>query len=166
MNSPCYILEDSNFDFRYVRLCDLDIPRENWLNYWQTVETLIRCRILQHLIWVCTVCQVPFWGFFRLQWVKGTSIDPDPKKDVHVCSSSWLVVPTLLGLFLPFIRPPFTRTNYVTGSLELKILHVIFFYLFLYILRFMSNMSLIQGQMQDYLIGGSNFWEEKNSISI
>ena len=23
-----YILKDSNFDFRYVRLCDLDIPRE------------------------------------------------------------------------------------------------------------------------------------------
>ena len=23
-----YILEASNFDFRYVRLCDLDIPRE------------------------------------------------------------------------------------------------------------------------------------------
>ena len=28
MNSPHYILEDSNFNFRYVRLCDLDIPRE------------------------------------------------------------------------------------------------------------------------------------------
>ena len=29
LNSQLYILEDSNFDFRYVRLCDLDIPREN-----------------------------------------------------------------------------------------------------------------------------------------
>ena len=28
MKSPHFILEDSNFDFRYVRLCDLDIPRE------------------------------------------------------------------------------------------------------------------------------------------
>ena len=35
-----------------------------WLNYMylQTVETLIRCHILWHLIWVCTVCQLPFWG--------------------------------------------------------------------------------------------------------
>ena len=46
--------------FRYVRLWDLYIPREKWLNYLQTVETLIRCRILRHLIWVCTVCQLPF----------------------------------------------------------------------------------------------------------
>ena len=28
---------DSNFNFRYVRLCDLDILREKWLNYLQTV---------------------------------------------------------------------------------------------------------------------------------
>ena len=35
----CCILEDSKFDFRYVRLCDLDIRREKWL---QTVEALIR----------------------------------------------------------------------------------------------------------------------------
>ena len=40
---PNYILEESDFNFRYVELCDLDIPRENWLNYLQTVETLIRC---------------------------------------------------------------------------------------------------------------------------
>ena len=42
----------------------LHIPRGKWLNYMylQTVETLIRRRILQHLIWVCTVCQVPFYG--------------------------------------------------------------------------------------------------------
>ena len=25
----CYILEESNFSFRYVRLCDIDVPREN-----------------------------------------------------------------------------------------------------------------------------------------
>ena len=30
-----YILEDSNFDIRYVRLCDLDNPREKMLNYLQ-----------------------------------------------------------------------------------------------------------------------------------
>ena len=37
-NSPYYILEESNVDFRYVRLCDLDIPREKCLNYLQIVE--------------------------------------------------------------------------------------------------------------------------------
>ena len=46
-----------------MRLWDLHIPREKWLNYLQTVETLIRRRILRHLIWVCTVCQVPFYGY-------------------------------------------------------------------------------------------------------
>ena len=30
--SPNYILEESNFNFRYVRLCDLDVPKEQWLN--------------------------------------------------------------------------------------------------------------------------------------
>ena len=39
MNSPHYILEDSNFDFKYVRLCVLDILREKSLNYLQTVES-------------------------------------------------------------------------------------------------------------------------------
>ena len=38
------------------------IPREQWLNYLQTVETLIRRRILRRQIWVCTVCQLTFWG--------------------------------------------------------------------------------------------------------
>ena len=59
---PRYILEESNFNFRYVRLWDLHIPREKWLNYLQTVETLIRRRVLRRLIWVCTVCQLPFYG--------------------------------------------------------------------------------------------------------
>ena len=43
-------------------LCDLHIPREKWLNHLQTVDTLIRCHILWHLIWVCTVCQLLFLG--------------------------------------------------------------------------------------------------------
>ena len=51
LNSPPYILEESNFNFRYVGLCDLDIPGEKWLTYLQTVDTLIRCHILRHLIW-------------------------------------------------------------------------------------------------------------------
>ena len=35
--APHYILEESNFNLRYVRLCDLHIPREKWLNYMQAV---------------------------------------------------------------------------------------------------------------------------------
>ena len=62
---PQYLLEDSNFGFRYVRLCDLDIPWENWLNYLQTVETLIRC-----CIWSGSTlfANYPFLGVSRLQW--------------------------------------------------------------------------------------------------
>ena len=59
---PHYILEVSNFNFRYSRLWNLHIPKEKWLTYLQTVETLIRRRILRRLIWVCTVCQLPFYG--------------------------------------------------------------------------------------------------------
>ena len=55
-----YILEDSNFSFGYIKLCDLDITREKWLNYLQTVETLIRYHVLRHLIWVYTVCHLLF----------------------------------------------------------------------------------------------------------
>ena len=42
-----YILEESDFNFKYVRLCDLDIPRGKWRNFLQT-------------FWVCIVCQLPF----------------------------------------------------------------------------------------------------------
>ena len=62
MNSPHYILIDSNFNFSYDRLCGLDIPKEKWLNYLQAVETLIRRRVLRRLIWVCTICQLPLSG--------------------------------------------------------------------------------------------------------
>ena len=47
------MLEESIFDFRYVRLYDVDILKEKWLNYLQTVETLI---------WVCIFCQLPIQG--------------------------------------------------------------------------------------------------------
>ena len=39
------------------------------MNYLQTVETLIRRRVLRRLIWVCTVCQITLLGVSRLQWV-------------------------------------------------------------------------------------------------
>ena len=67
------ILERYNFNFRYIRLWDLHIPREKWLNYLQTVETLIRHRILRHLIWVCTVCQLPFYGSLNYNGLNGQS---------------------------------------------------------------------------------------------
>ena len=61
---PCHtiIMEESNFNFRYVQIhvLDLDIPREKWLNCLQTVGTQIRHCFLWHLIWVCTVCQLRF----------------------------------------------------------------------------------------------------------
>ena len=53
------MLEEFIFNFRYVRLYDVDIPKEKWLNYLKTVETLIWLHILWQLIWVCTVCQLP-----------------------------------------------------------------------------------------------------------
>ena len=37
------MLEESIFDFRYVRLYDVD--KEKWLNFLQTVETLIRVNV-------------------------------------------------------------------------------------------------------------------------
>ena len=43
-----------------VWACDLDINRDKCLNYMQTWETLIRCRIMRRLILVFTVCQLPF----------------------------------------------------------------------------------------------------------
>ena len=53
--SPISILGTSSYEI-YIFL------REKWLNYLQTVETLIRCHVLWCLIWVCTVCQLPFYG--------------------------------------------------------------------------------------------------------
>ena len=44
LNRLSHMLEESNFNFRYIWLWDLHIPRKKWLNYLQTVETLIRCR--------------------------------------------------------------------------------------------------------------------------
>ena len=54
-------MEESIFNFRYVMLYDTDIPKEKekWLNYLQTVKTLIRHHVLQCLIWVWTVGQLP-----------------------------------------------------------------------------------------------------------
>ena len=33
LNAPHYILEEPILDFRYVKLYDVDIPEEKWLNY-------------------------------------------------------------------------------------------------------------------------------------
>ena len=64
-----YILEESIFDIRYFRLYHIDIPKERWLDYLQTVETLIRRRVLRRLIWICTICRL---GVSSLQWVKSS----------------------------------------------------------------------------------------------
>ena len=58
---PHYIFEESIFDFRYIRLYNIDILKEKWLNYLQTVETVIRRRVPRRLIWVCTVYQLPVY---------------------------------------------------------------------------------------------------------
>ena len=46
--SRLYILEESKFNFRYVRLYNLDNPGEKCINYLQTD--------MRRLILVCTVC--------------------------------------------------------------------------------------------------------------
>ena len=53
------MLEESIFDFGYVRQSHIDIPKENWLNYLQTVDILMKRRVLRRLIWVCTISQLP-----------------------------------------------------------------------------------------------------------
>ena len=70
MNSPHYILEYSNYDFRYVRLCDLDIPREkkgqlfansgdsDQMPYSAASDLCLHC------------LPVTLLGVSRLQWVK------------------------------------------------------------------------------------------------
>ena len=39
------------------------------------VETLIRCRILHHLIWVCTICQLPSYGSPNYKGLTDTAIN-------------------------------------------------------------------------------------------
>ena len=78
-----YIFKESNF--RYIRLYDLGIPREKWLNYLQAVETLIRCCRMWHLIRICTVCGIwsgaalfvnwTHFGVCRLKWVNPYSLN-------------------------------------------------------------------------------------------
>ena len=58
LNLSHFILEFSNFSCTYVRLCDLDIPREKWLNYLQTVDILIRRRKTGSALFV----KCPFGG--------------------------------------------------------------------------------------------------------
>ena len=53
--NPISILGTSGYEI-YIFL------EENGKTILQTVETLIRRRVLRRLIWVCTVCQLPFYG--------------------------------------------------------------------------------------------------------
>ena len=63
--SHTIILEESIFDFRYVRHYDIDIPKEKRLNYLQTVETT---GVLPHL--GLHSLPVTHLGVSSLQWVK------------------------------------------------------------------------------------------------
>ena len=38
------------------------------------METLLRCHILWHLIWVCTVCQLSFYGYPDYNGLRETSL--------------------------------------------------------------------------------------------
>ena len=64
-NPTHYILEKTNFNFRYVRLCDSDIPIEKWQNYLQKVEILITADLGLH----CTL-----FGVSRLKLVDTVGI--------------------------------------------------------------------------------------------
>ena len=64
-----YILEESNFNFRYVGLRDLDIPRKKWLNYLQAVETN---QTSHSEVFDLGLPCLPVLGFSRLKWVKAT----------------------------------------------------------------------------------------------
>ena len=55
------LLEESNFNLWYVRLCDLDISREKkMLKYLQTAQNLIGHYVFYHMR-VCTNWQLPLW---------------------------------------------------------------------------------------------------------
>ena len=56
-------MEEFNFIFRYIRLCDLDIPKEKWLDYLQTVNSAV-----SHLGLHCL--PVTLLGVSRLQLIK------------------------------------------------------------------------------------------------
>ena len=60
--SHTIIWEEAIFDFKYVRLHNVDIPKEKWLNYLQTVENLIRRRVLRRLIWSGPFASYTFRG--------------------------------------------------------------------------------------------------------
>ena len=67
--TPLFVLymEESNFSFRYVRLCDLDIPREKWLFFAHSGDLNQTPHSLTSDL-VSTVCQV-FFGVSRLNCV-------------------------------------------------------------------------------------------------
>ena len=50
---PPDILEEANFNFEYVKICYLAIPREKWLNYLQTVTLIRRHSVASDLDLLC-----------------------------------------------------------------------------------------------------------------
>ena len=57
---PHYLLEESNFNVRYVKLCDLDVLSEKWLSYLHFVVSDLALHCLP----------VALLGVSRLKWVK------------------------------------------------------------------------------------------------
>ena len=69
------MLEESNcnFRYRYVRLCDSDIPGEKWLNNLQTVETgQVPQNVASDLGLHCL--PITLLGVSRLKWVNKCSV--------------------------------------------------------------------------------------------
>ena len=60
--------------FSYVRVCDLDVPREKWLNFLQTVETLIRCHISVASNLGLHCLPITLLWVSRLKWVNKSGI--------------------------------------------------------------------------------------------
>ena len=72
MYSSTNVYWKSRMSILGMSVCDFDISREKkkWLKYLQTMETLIRRRNMRRLIWVFTVCQLPFWSLQTKSWFR------------------------------------------------------------------------------------------------
>ena len=59
----------------------------------QTMETMIRRRVLRRLIWVCTVCQLPFYGVWvkSILWHQTFTLGSNVEEIQNDCSACKLV---------------------------------------------------------------------------
>ena len=68
---PHYILKDSNFNFRYVRLCDLDTPREKMIELFANSGDPDQMPLSEASDLGLHRLQITLFGVSRLQWVEG-----------------------------------------------------------------------------------------------